>query len=101
MGIFCHYILKSRLGPALVMFLTRCDFKQMRWFSPTKDEVNAYNTAMAEVEPQINSPQRGGGKNAPKRAIGKPQEAQTLPGANPELPKEEAAVELETVGDYI
>ena len=101
MGIFCHYILKSRLGPALVMFLTRCDFKQMRWFSPTKDEVNAYNTAMAEVEPQVNSPQRGGGKNAPKRAIGKPQEAQALPGTNPELPKEEVSVEMESVGDYV
>lgn len=100
MGMFSHYILKSRLGPALVMFLTRVDFKQMRWFSPTKDEVNAYNTAMAEAEPQINA-QRGGRKdNGPKRAIGKPQEAQSIPGGV-EMPKEEAAAEMETVGDYI
>ena len=101
MGMFSHYILKSRLGPALVMFLTRCDFKQMRWFSPTKDEVNAYNTAMAEVEPQVNA-QRGGQRkdNGPKRAIGKPQEAQAIPGGV-ELPKEDEKVEMETVGDYI
>lgn len=103
MGIFCHYILKSRLGPALVMFLTRCDFKQMRWFSPTKEDVNAYNTAMAEVEPQINSTQRGGRNgNGPKRAIGKSQEAQVLPGANPALPKEEPeTAEIDSVGDYV
>ncbi len=101
MGMFSHYILKSRLGPALVMFLTRCDFKQMRWFSPTKDEVNAYNMAMAEAEPQINA-QRGGKKdNGPKRAIGKSQEAQAVPGTNPELPKEDVNAELETVGDYV
>lgn len=101
MGMFSHYILKSRLGPALVMFLTRCDFKQMRWFSPTKDEVNAYNMAMAEAEPQINA-QRGGKKDGgPKRAIGKPQEAQAVPGTNPELPKEDVNAELETVGDYV
>lgn len=101
MGMFSHYILKSRLGPALVMFLTRCDFKQMRWFSPTKDEVNAYNMAMAEAEPQINAPRGGKKDGGPKRAIGKPQEAQAVPGTNPELPKEDVNVELETVGDYV
>ena len=71
MNMFSHYILKSRLGQAMVMFLTRCDFKQMRWFSPTKEEVNAYNMAMADAEPQINSPQRiaGNNKNAPPMQI--------------------------------
>lgn len=101
MGMFSHYILKSRLGPALVMFLTRCDFKQMRWFSPTKDEVNAYNMAMAEAEPQINAPRGGKKDGGPKRAIGKPQEAQAVPGTNPELPKEDVNAELETAADYV
>lgn len=103
MGMFCHYILKSRLGQALVMFLTRCDFRKMRWFSPTADEVNAYNTAMAEVEPQINSPQRGQ-KQGPKRAISK-QENASIPGGVSKLGVEvsnTAETTLhDTVSDYI
>jgi len=96
--MFSHYILKSRLGPALVTFLTRCDFKQMRWFSPSKEEVNAYNTAAAEAEPQMNAPQRNGQKGQPKRAVSKPQEAQALPEATGET---QEAVKVETVADYI
>lgn len=106
MGMFCHYILKSRLGPANVMFLTRCNFKKMVWMTPTPEEVNAYNIAAADADPQINAPQRQGGKAGPKRAIGKPQEATSLPPLSVNLPKpqEDAAagtVEPDTISDYI
>lgn len=104
MNMFSHYILKSRLGQAMVMFLTRCDFKQMRWFSPTKEEVNAYNMAMADAEPQINSPQRiaGNNKNAPRRAVTKSQEATALPGTDAAQDSVDASKQkVETVSEFI
>ena len=104
MGMFSHYILKSRLGPAMVQFLTRCDFKQMRWFTPQKGEVDAYNMAMAEAEPQINA-SRPGNKNGPKRGMGGGGALPATPvGAGLKAPgdmQSEEKAEVETVSDYI
>jgi len=104
MGMFSHYILKSRLGPAMVQFLTRCDFKQMRWFTPQKGEVDAYNMAMAEAEPQINA-SRPGSKNGPKRGMGGGGALPATPvGAGLKVPGDmpsEEKIEVETVSDYI
>ena len=105
MGMFSHYILKSRLGPAMVSFVTRCDFKRMAWLTASKDEVNAYNMAMADAEPQINA-NRPGGKNAPRRATAGQKPGGALPaapvGAGLKPPEESAEkADVETVGDYI
>lgn len=98
MNMFSHYILKSRLGKALVTFLTKCDYKYFRWYSASVEEVNAYNTAAAAAEPQMNAPQRNGQKGQPKRAVSKPAEPQALPEATGET---QEAVKVETVADYI
>ena len=104
MGMFSHYILKSRLGPAMVAFVTRCDFKQMKWLTASPEEVNAYNMAMADAEPQINA-NRPGGKNAPRRGTAGQKDG-ALPatpvGAGLTPPAEPAEkAEVETVAEYI
>lgn len=86
LSMYLNYIMKSRLGPANVSFCTSCDFKTMTWTTATDEKQNAYKSAMAEAEPQINAPQRSGKGGGPKRASSKPPELQNVPGGV-ELPK--------------
>jgi hypothetical protein len=58
----------------------------MTWYSPTDEQSNAYKTAVANAEPQINAPQRSGKGNGPKRANSKAPEMQNIP-AGFEMPK--------------
>jgi len=86
LSMYCNCILKSRLGPANVSFVTCSDFKTMTWYSPTDEQSNAYKTAVANAEPQINAPQRSGKGSGPKRANSKAPEMQNIP-AGFEMPK--------------
>lgn len=112
MGMMYHWILKNRFGPNLVPVVARCDFSMMRWFSPTQDEVNAYNEARAESDIQVNDPKTrqrmNGGQRPPRQgtAGGKVQASQqevlaTADNLTVPTGETDGASGLEMAGDYV
>ena len=67
-GMFSHLIMKSRLGQAMVSFITKVVYKTMTWQDATKEEMADYTAARADADVQVNAVSQKGGKDRMKRA---------------------------------
>ena len=67
-GMFSHLIMKSRLGQAMVSFITKVVYKTMTWQDATKEEMADYTAARADADVQVNAANQKGGKDRMKRA---------------------------------
>lgn len=89
-GMFFHKFLKNRFGRNNDTFQTRCDYKKMKWFDATQEELAKYNELRMDQEVlmanQNQQGGRGGGRRQQQQNTQPPKQAQ--PEAEPVYPSE-------------
>ena len=59
-GMLSHVLLKNRFGPKDQTFCARADFRKMRWFDASEDDIRVWEQAVADQQVQNNSQNSGG-----------------------------------------